>query len=84
MPVSGPHLKFAVLLGIAGALVAPVSQAASLLGTPLLVARIVLSNAVVADVYGGLFWAYGLERAMLAHFCTDRVLHVALPLAGSL
>jgi len=33
-------------------------------------------------VFGGLFWKYGLEHAMLAHFCADLMLHVALPLAG--
>jgi hypothetical protein len=60
----------------------PAAQAAGLLGTPLLIARIVLLNAVAAVVFGGLFWKYGLEHAMLAHFCADLVLHVALPLAG--
>jgi uncharacterized membrane protein len=60
----------------------PAAQAAGLLGTPLLFARIVLLNAVAAVVFGGLFWKYGLEHAMLAHFCADLVLHVALPLAG--
>ena len=33
---------------------------------------------------GALFWQYGLEHAMLAHFCADLVLHVALPLAGGM
>lgn len=61
----------------------PAAHAAGLLGTPLLVARIVLLNAVVGVVAGGLFWKYGLEHAMLAHFCADLVLHVALPLAGT-
>lgn len=59
------------------------AQAAGMLGTPLLVARIVLLNAVVGLVSGGLFWKYGLEHAMLAHFCADVVLHVALPLTGA-
>lgn len=60
----------------------PAAHAAGLLGTPLLVARIVLLNAVVGIVTGGLFWKYGLEHAMLAHFCADLVLHVGVPLAG--
>lgn len=60
----------------------PAAQAAGLLGTLPLVARIVLLNAVAAVVFGGLFWKYGLEHAMLARFCADLVLHVALPLAG--
>lgn len=74
-------IVLAALLFGAGHLSA--AHAAGLLGTPLLVARIVLLNAVVAVVFGGLFWKYGLEHAMLAHFCADLVLHVALPLAGS-
>lgn len=49
---------------------------------PLLIGKIVLLNAVVGTVTGTLFWKYGLEHAMLAHFCADLVLHVALPLAG--
>ena len=73
-------IALAALLFGAGHL--PAAHAAGLLGTPLLVARIVLLNAVVAVVFGGLFWKYGLEHAMLAHFCADLMLHVALPLAG--
>ncbi|KRE88346.1 abortive infection protein [Frateuria sp. Soil773] len=61
----------------------PAAQAAGLLGSPLLVARIVLLNAAVGVVSGGLFWKYGLEHAMLAHFCADLMLHVAAPLVGS-
>lgn len=66
----------AVLFG-AGHL--PAAIAAGIADTPLLIARIVLLNAVV---FGGLFWKYGLEHTMLAHCCADLVLHVALPLAG--
>ncbi|MGY3039366.1 putative membrane protein [Rhodanobacter sp. TND4EL1] len=60
----------------------PAAFGAGLAGTPLLIARIVLLNAVVAVIFGGIFWKYGLEHAMLAHFCADLVLHVALPLTG--
>lgn len=73
-------IVLAALLFGAGHL--PAAHAAGLLGAPLLVARIVLLNAVVGIATGGLFWKYGLEHAMLAHFCADLVLHVALPLAG--
>lgn len=69
----------AVLFG-AGHL--PAAIAAGIANTPLLIARLVLLNAVAAVVFGGLFWKYGLEHAMLAHFCANLVLHVALPLAG--
>jgi len=61
----------------------PAAIGAGIAGSPLLIARIVLLNAIVATVFGGLFWKYGLEHAMLAHFCADLVLHVAIPLVGS-
>ncbi|EIM03021.1 CPBP family intramembrane metalloprotease [Rhodanobacter thiooxydans] len=61
----------------------PAAHAADLLGTPLLIARIVLLNAVVGVACDGPFWKYGLEHAMLAHFCADLVLHVALPPTGT-
>lgn len=46
------------------------------------IGKIVLLNAIVGLVTGTLFWKYGLEHAMLAHFCADLVLHVAVPLLG--
>lgn len=73
-------IALAALLFGAGHL--PAAIAAGIADTPLLIARIVLLNAVAAVVFGGLFWKCGLEHAMLAHFCADLVLHVALPLAG--
>jgi membrane protease YdiL (CAAX protease family) len=44
--------------------------------TPLLVARGLLLNAILGVVAGVLFWRYGLEAAMIAHFSADIVLHV--------
>jgi membrane protease YdiL (CAAX protease family) len=44
-----------------------------------LVSVIVLLNALVALPFGYLYWSRGLEAAMLAHFCTDLVLHVIGP-----
>lgn len=64
------HLPGAFAIGIAHA--------------PLAIARIVLLNALVGLLTGTLFWKYGLEHAMLAHFCADLVLHVAVPLAAHL
>ncbi len=48
--------------------------------TPLVVLRAVLLNGVGGVVFGWLFWKRGLEYAMVAHFTTDIVLHVLLPL----
>lgn len=43
--------------------------------TPLLIVRAVLLNGVVGVATGYLFWRYGLEAAMLAHFSADIVIH---------
>ncbi len=43
--------------------------------TPLLIGRAILLNGIVGVVCGYLFWQYGLEAAMLAHFSADLVLH---------
>jgi hypothetical protein len=50
--------------------------------TPQVIGWTVLVNALVALLTGTLFWKHGLEHAMLAHFCADMVIHVALPLAA--
>lgn len=44
------------------------------------IAHIVLLNALAGIAFGAVFWRWGLEHAMLAHFCADLVLHVAAPL----
>ncbi len=51
--------------------------------SPLTVARIVLLNALVGLPFGWLFWKYGLEHAMVAHFSADLVLHVGAPLVAA-
>jgi membrane protease YdiL (CAAX protease family) len=47
--------------------------------TPIVVARALLLNGVAGFAFGILYWRYGLESAMLAHFAGDLVLHVAAP-----
>ena len=49
-----------------------------LLGTvsPLMLARTLLLNAPIGLITGWLFWTYGIEAAVLAHFSTDIVYHV--------
>jgi hypothetical protein len=44
--------------------------------TPLLIGRAILLNGIVGVAFGYLFWQYGLEAAMLAHFSADLVLHI--------
>jgi hypothetical protein len=75
-------IVLAALLFGAGHL--PAAFAIGVAHTPLAIARIVPLNALVGLIAGGLFWKYGLEHAMLAHFCADLVLHVAVPLAAQL
>lgn len=44
--------------------------------TPLLIVRAILLNGIAGVAFGYLFWLYGLEAAMLAHFTADLVLHL--------
>jgi membrane protease YdiL (CAAX protease family) len=48
--------------------------------TGMVVLRTLLLNAVAGLAFGWVYWRRGLEAAMLAHFCADLVLHVAVPL----
>jgi hypothetical protein len=75
-------IVLAALLFGAGHL--PAAFATGMAHTPLLISRIVLLNALVAVITGTLFWKYGLEHAILAHFSADLILHVALPLASAI
>lgn len=44
--------------------------------TPAMLGYIILLNGLAGLGFGWLFWTFGLEAAMLAHFFTDIVLHV--------
>jgi membrane protease YdiL (CAAX protease family) len=50
--------------------------------TTVLIVRTVALNGLASVVFGALYRRWGLEAAMLAHFCADLVLHVAAPLAS--
>src|SRR5262249_15826097 len=43
--------------------------------SPLIFARALLLNGVVGLVFGWLYWHYGIEAAVIAHFVTDIVFH---------
>lgn len=43
--------------------------------TPLLVVRALILNGLVGVATGYLYWSYGLESAILAHFTADLVFH---------
>jgi membrane protease YdiL (CAAX protease family) len=44
--------------------------------TPIVITRTLVLNAVMGVAFGFLYWQWGLEYAMLSHFCADIVLHV--------
>jgi membrane protease YdiL (CAAX protease family) len=50
----------------------------NVLGTipPLMLFRTLLLNAPVGLACGWLFWTYGIEAAIVAHFFTDIIYHV--------
>jgi hypothetical protein len=39
------------------------------------IVRTIVLNALLGIPFGWLYWRWGLEYAMLAHFCADLVLH---------
>ena len=71
-------IVLAALLFGAGHL--PAAASAGMLHGPLSIGRIVVLNAIIGLPCGWLFWKYGLEHAMLAHFSADLVLHVGAQL----
>lgn len=48
--------------------------------TPLIVARVIILNAIGGIIFGWLYWKKGLESAMICHFSADIILHVIVPL----
>lgn len=44
--------------------------------TPVVIARTVALNTLGGIVFGYIYWQWGLEHCMLAHFCADIALHV--------
>ena len=57
----------------------PAAVAAGVARAPLQGTRIVVLNMLAGTVFGALYWKLGLEHAMVAHFCADLLLHVAMP-----
>ena len=44
--------------------------------SPVMFARTLLLNAPIGLLCGWLFWIYGIEAAIVAHFCADIIYHV--------
>lgn len=71
------NILFAILFGLAH--LPLVIQ----IGMPLdavIVIRTILLNGVAGVVFGWLYWSFGLESAILAHFSIDVVMHSFIPL----
>jgi hypothetical protein len=49
--------------------------------TPVIVTRAVILNSLIGLGCGVLFMVYGLEAAIIAHFCADIVIHLIAPAA---
>jgi hypothetical protein len=47
--------------------------------TPLIVSRALILNGLAGLFLGVLFFQFGLEFAMIAHFCMDIMIHLVLP-----
>lgn len=61
----------------------PAALAAGMHPSAMLLVRVIGLNAIAGFFFGGIYWKYGLEHAMVAHFSADLVLHVLVPmLAG--
>jgi membrane protease YdiL (CAAX protease family) len=44
--------------------------------TPIVIIRTLVLNSLIGIAFGFLYWQWGLEYAMLSHFCADIVLHI--------
>jgi len=62
----------------------PATAAAGITLDALVITRAVALSGLGGLVFGWLYWRFGLEAAMVAHFCTDLVFHVILPLLAGL
>jgi len=63
----------AVIFGVAHL---PATIAMGIPATPLVVIRAIVLNGSLGMAFGWLYWRYGLESAMVAHFSADIALHV--------
>ena len=75
------NILAAVLFGL-GHL--PTTAAIGLPMDLLVITRAIVLNGLLGIGFGWLYWKYGLESAMVAHFSADIVLHVLIPLIAPL
>lgn len=75
------NILIAVSFGLAHL---PATAAVGLPLNALIISRAILLNGIGGVTFGWLYWTFGLESAMLAHFSADIVLHVILVLLAPL
>lgn len=71
------NILFALVFGAAHL---PAAESMGWPITPLIVTRTLVLNGIGGLVLGWLFWTFGLETAMLAHFLGDVVIYTLLPI----
>ncbi len=71
------NIVFAILFGLAHL---PLTSQLGISIDAVVVIRTILRNGMGGLLFGWLYWSFGLESAMLAHFSADLVLHGLVPL----
>jgi hypothetical protein len=71
------NLLFAVLFGLAHL---PLTSQLGISLDALVVIRTIIRNGVAGVTFGWLYWSFGLESAILAHFSADVIRHCFVPL----
>ena len=67
------NILAAVIFGVAHL---PATVAMGIPATAVVITRAIVLNGALGVAFGWLYWRYGLESAMIAHFSADIVLHV--------
>ncbi|MCL2496566.1 MAG: hypothetical protein FWF04_04030, partial [Clostridiales bacterium] len=52
--------------------------------TAAVVIRAIVLNSAGAIIFGWLYWKYGFESAVIAHFSTDILIHIIVPAVARL
>jgi hypothetical protein len=76
LPASGAFWAAGIIAAVLFAVLHLPATAAIAPLTPLVVVRALLLNGILGVAFGYLFWQYGLEAAMVAHFAADVVVHI--------
>lgn len=73
------NISIAAVFGLYHLVMIPVADLSSI---PPLADRAIVLNGIAGLAFGWLYWRFGLEASMVAHFSADVVLHVILSLVA--